>query len=84
MCRCTLGRYLHIPDLIKIGLELAAQDGFQFYYINCYNVQFHYCEKMTFFDIWIDFLKFLVMNFNFFSWVARRVTGLSFGTGLTS
>ena len=45
---------------------MAVQDRFQFYYINCYDVPFHYCEKMTFFDIWIDFLKFLVMNSKFF------------------
>ena len=45
---------------------MAVQDRFQFYYIYWYDVPFHYCEKMTFFDILIDFLKFLVLNSQFF------------------
>ena len=30
VCRCTLGIYLYIPNLIKIDEELAVQDRFQF------------------------------------------------------
>ena len=66
VCRCTLDRYLHTPNLIKIGQDLAAQGNFQIYYINCYDVPFHYYEKMTNLDIWVEFSKFLVMTSQFF------------------
>ena len=45
---------------------MAVQDRFQFYYINCYDVPFHYCEKMTFLDILVDFSKFFLMTSYFF------------------
>ena len=65
-CRSTFGVSLHTQNLIKIDQKLAAEDNLQFYYINCYYVPFHYYEKMTNLDIWVEISKFLVMTSQFF------------------
>ena len=65
MCRCTFGRSLHTPDLLKIGQELVAQGNFQFYRISCNDVPFHYYEKVTIFDFHIENSKLLVITHQF-------------------
>ena len=79
--RLDIYTYQMWSRLIKNWLHRTA---FNFTTYNSYDLPFHYCEKRKFLDNWVEFLKILGMTSNFFAWVARWVTGLSFGKGLTS